>query len=109
MSNKLDGELYLIRPAKARRNYGFPSQLPSSSESLMESETTKELTLSRYSVGHLPPSYDQFLILKIRERLIEAGIPTDGFSCHSIQKGAAVTAAANGISINQITSANCFT
>ena len=40
----------------------------------------------------------QFLILKIHKRLLEAGIQTDGFLGHSIWKGAAVTATANGIS-----------
>ena len=47
---------------------------------------------------HGQPFTKQFLLLKIRELLLRAGIPTVGFSGHSIRKGAAVTAAANGIS-----------
>jgi site-specific recombinase XerD len=48
------------------------------------------------------PFTKQFLLLKIRELLLQAGIPTAGFSGHSIRKGAAVTAAENGISREDI-------
>ena len=44
----------------------------------------------------------QFLIAKIRELLLHAGIPSLGFSGHSIRKGAAVTAALNGVSRDDI-------
>ena len=47
---------------------------------------------------HGQPFTKQFLLLKIRELLLQAGIPTAGFSGHSIRKGAAVTATQNGIS-----------
>ncbi|TMC13891.1 MAG: hypothetical protein E6J34_24290, partial [Chloroflexi bacterium] len=44
----------------------------------------------------------QYVLLRIHELLFQAGIPTAGFSGHSIRKGAAVTAAANGISREDI-------
>ena len=44
----------------------------------------------------------QFFIDKIKELLLQAGISTFGFSGHSIRKGAAVSAAANGISKDNI-------
>ncbi len=48
------------------------------------------------------PFTKQFLVAKIRELLLQAGIPSLGFSGHSIRKGAAVTAAMNGISRDDI-------
>ena len=48
------------------------------------------------------PFTKQFIINKIRELLLRAGIPTLGFSGHSIRKGAAVTAAMNGVSRENI-------
>ena len=48
------------------------------------------------------PFTKQFLVLKIHKLLLQAGIPTMGFSGHSIRKGAAVTAAENGISRENI-------
>jgi hypothetical protein len=48
------------------------------------------------------PFTKQFMISKIRELLLRAGIPTLGFSGHSIRKGAAVTAASNGMSRDNI-------
>ena len=44
----------------------------------------------------------RFFISKIRELLLRAGIPSVGFSGHSIRKGAAVTASLNGISKENI-------
>ena len=44
------------------------------------------------------PFSKQFFLTKLHERLLQVGIPTLGFSGHSIRKGAAVTAAMNGIS-----------
>ena len=46
---------------------------------------------------HGQPFTKQFFVAKICQLLLQAGIPTAGFSGHSIRKGAAVTAAANGI------------
>jgi len=43
-----------------------------------------------------------YIVDKIKELLLQAGISTFGFSGHSIRKGAAVTAAANGISKENI-------
>ena len=51
---------------------------------------------------HGQPFTKQFFVVKIRQLLLQAGIPTAGFSGHSIRKGAAVTAAANGISRENI-------
>jgi len=48
------------------------------------------------------PFTKQFLVLKIHELLLQADIPTTGFSGHSIRKGTAVTAAQNGISHEDI-------
>ena len=48
------------------------------------------------------PFTKQFIVTKIRELLLQAGISTLGFSGHSIRKGAAVTAVANGISKDNI-------
>jgi hypothetical protein len=48
------------------------------------------------------PFNRQFFIDKIKELLLQAGISTYGFSGHSIRKGAAVSAAANGISKDNI-------
>ena len=48
------------------------------------------------------PFNKQFVIAKIRELLLSAGIPSLGFSGHSIRKGAAVTAALNGVSRDDI-------
>jgi len=39
---------------------------------------------------------------KIKDLLLRAGIPTTGFSGHSLRKGAAVSAAANGMSCDEI-------
>ena len=43
-----------------------------------------------------------FLVLKMRELLLNAGISTMGYSGHSLRKGAAVTADRNGISKHDI-------
>jgi hypothetical protein len=48
------------------------------------------------------PFTKQFFVLKIRELLLNAGIPITGFSGHSLRKGAAATANANGISKHNI-------
>ena len=48
------------------------------------------------------PFSKQFLLTKLHELLLQAGIPTLGFSGHSIRKGAAVTVAMNGISRDNI-------
>ena len=44
----------------------------------------------------------QYLIDRVKELLLRAGISTTGFSCHSLRKGAAVSAAVNGISRKEI-------
>jgi len=44
----------------------------------------------------------QYLIDRVKELLLRAGISTTGFSGHSLRKGAAVSAAANGISREEI-------
>ena len=44
----------------------------------------------------------EFVIQTIHRLLLQAGIPTRGFSGHSLRKGAAVTAAANGMSRDEI-------
>ena len=51
---------------------------------------------------HGQPFTKQFIVTKIRELLLQAGVSTLGFSGHSIRKGAAVTAATNGISKDNI-------
>src|SRR5204863_5786682 len=48
------------------------------------------------------PFNRHYIIDKIKELLLQAGISTFGFSGHSIRKGAAVSAAANGISKDNI-------
>ena len=48
------------------------------------------------------PFSRQYLNDKIKEMLLRAGIPTAGFSGHSIRKSAAVSAAANGVSRDNI-------
>jgi hypothetical protein len=48
------------------------------------------------------PFTRQFVIQPIHRLLLQAGIPTRSFSGHSLRKGAAVTAAANGISRDEI-------
>jgi hypothetical protein len=48
------------------------------------------------------PFSRQYLVDRIRSLLLRAGTSTKGFSGHSIRKGAAVTAAANGISKDDI-------
>jgi hypothetical protein len=48
------------------------------------------------------PFTKQFFLTKLHDLLLQAGIPTAGFSGHSIRKGAAVTAALNGISRDNI-------
>ena len=61
--------------------------------------------LTSSATFHSPPWQPftkQFFVVKIRQLLLQAGIPTAGFSGHSIRKGAAVTAAANGISRENI-------
>jgi hypothetical protein len=50
----------------------------------------------------LGPFDRQYFISKIKEMLLSAGIPTNGFSGHSIRKGAAVSARRNGISVSDI-------
>lgn len=56
--------------------------------------------LSSRSIGG--PFNGQFFVDKIKEILLQAGISTFGFSGHSIRKGAAVSAATNGISKDNI-------
>jgi integrase len=48
------------------------------------------------------PFSRRYLVDKIKEMLLRAGIPTAGFSGHSLRKGATVSAAANGISRDDI-------
>ena len=48
------------------------------------------------------PFSKSFLVLKMRELLLNAGISTIGYSGHSLRKGAAVTADRNGISKHDI-------
>ena len=48
------------------------------------------------------PFNRQFLASTIRDLLLNAGISTLGFTGHSLRKGAAVTAAENGLSRNDI-------
>src|SRR5205814_9878683 len=48
------------------------------------------------------PFSKSYFISKIRELLLQAGIPAQGFSGHSIRKGAAVSASARGISKDDI-------
>ena len=48
------------------------------------------------------PFSKAYFINKVREYLIRAGIPTRGFSGHSLRKGAAVSAVSKGISRNEI-------
>jgi hypothetical protein len=43
------------------------------------------------------PFSKSYFIAQIHELLLQAGIPTHGFSGHSIRKGAAVSASARGI------------
>ena len=56
---------------------------------------------------YLSVSYDQsfsksFLVLKMRELLLNAGISTIGYSGHSLRKGTAITVDRNGISKHDI-------
>jgi len=55
-----------------------------------------------FSRTHGRPFTRHFLIQTIHRLLLQAGIPTRGFSGHSLRKGAAVTAAANGMSRDDI-------
>jgi hypothetical protein len=48
------------------------------------------------------PFNRQYLVEKIKEMLLRAAISTVGFSGHSLRKGAAVSAAANGLSRDEI-------
>jgi hypothetical protein len=48
------------------------------------------------------PFNRQYVVDKVKELLLRAGITTVGFSGHSLRKGAAVSAAANGISKDDI-------
>ena len=48
------------------------------------------------------PFNRQYFVDKIKELLLRAGISTAGFSGHSLRKGAAVSAAANGMSKDEI-------
>jgi hypothetical protein len=50
----------------------------------------------------LGPFSRKYLVDKIKELLLRAGISTLGFSGHSLRKGAAVSAAANGLSKDDI-------
>jgi integrase len=50
----------------------------------------------------LGPFNRQYLVEKIKEMLLRAAIPSAGFSGHSLRKGAAVSAAANGLSRDEI-------
>ncbi len=55
-----------------------------------------------FSRTHARPFMKQFVIQTIRRLLLQASIPTHGFSGHSLRKGAAVTAAVNGMSRDEI-------
>jgi len=50
----------------------------------------------------LGPFSRKYLVDKVKELLLNAGISTLGFSGHSLRKGAAVSAAANGLSKDDI-------
>jgi len=55
-----------------------------------------------FSRARARPFTRQFFIQTIHRLLLQAGIPTRGFSGHSLRKGAAVTAATNGMSRDEI-------
>jgi hypothetical protein len=55
-----------------------------------------------FSRPHGQPFSRQFFLLKLRELLLQIGVPTAGFSGHSIRKSAAITAAAADISRDDI-------
>jgi integrase len=59
-------------------------------------------TYPLFSRPYGQPFTKRFFIAKVRELLLRAGIPSLGFSGHSIRKGAAVTAALNGVSRDDI-------
>jgi hypothetical protein len=61
--------------------------------------TAPDQPLFARTIGPFSKSY---LIAQIHELLLQAGIPTHGFSGHSIRKGAAVSASARGISKDDI-------
>ncbi len=55
-----------------------------------------------FSHRHGQPFSRPSLLLKIHELLLQSGIPTAGFSSHSIRKEAMITAAERGISPHEI-------
>ena len=69
--------------------------------------------ISQYPAPPNSPAFSRFFgfpftklyfISKIHEYLLRAGILTAGFSCHSLQKGAAISANAKGLSKDEIKS-----
>ena len=61
------------------------------------------IILDQLLFAHIMNSFSKFyFITQIHELLLQAGIPAQGFSGHSIHKGAAVSASARGISKDDI-------
>ena len=104
----------LTLPSSKTESYHREATIPLASSPNLSPLCPVTALHSLYSLYPHPPTHplfscpygqsfnEQFLIAKIRELLLHAGIPSLGFSGHSIRKGAAVTAALNGVSRDDI-------
>ena len=108
----LDNSVTLTLPSSKtdQNRIGVEIQLAPTSSQLCPVTALNELYSSfprprndpLFSRTHARPFTRQFVIQTIHRLLLQAGIPTRGFSGHSLRKGAAVTAAANGMSRDEI-------
>ena len=108
----LDNSVTLTLPSSKtdQNRIGVEIQLAPTSSPLCPVSALSELYTSFprprndpiFSRTRARPFTQQFVIQTIHRLLLQAGIPTRGFSGHSLRKGAAVTAATNGMSRDEI-------
>ena len=107
-----DGSVTLTLPSSKTDPFaqGVKIHLAASPTSPLCPVTALHRLVTRYPTPPNSPLFNRtfgpfskpFFINKVREYLLRAGIPTCGFSGHSLRKGAAVSAVTKGISREEI-------
>jgi len=113
-----DGSATLTLPSSKTDPFaqGVKIHLAASPTSPLCPVTALHLLIMRYPTSPDSPLFSRtfgpfskpFFIDKVREYLLRAGIPTRGFSGHSLRKGAAVSAIKKGISRDEIKHLGCW-
>ena len=75
---------------------------PRGERGVASGELARLVAISTFSHSVGCPFTKPYFISKVYEYLLRAGIPTAGFSGHSLQTGAAVSATAKGLSKDEI-------